>query len=107
MQYQAGPSKGLQFFPDQIFTSAHTSDWMVCNDRPDNPATLHLEIAAPQGAKAAASGRESASGWDLESPAPPSLFGFAVGTFVDTVSEQAGVKLRILGNPTPVVAPTA
>lgn len=107
VQYQAGAAKGLQFFPDQIYTSAHTSDWMVCNDRPDNPATLHLEIDAPQGAKVAASGRERASGWDLESPAPPSLFGFAVGTLVDTVSEQAGVKLRILGNPTPIVEPTA
>jgi aminopeptidase N len=57
VQYQAGPAKGLQFFPDQIYTSAHTSDWMVCNDRPDNPATLHLEIAAPPGGQ---SGRQRA-----------------------------------------------
>ena len=46
VRYQAGPGPGLKFFPDQIYTSA-ASDWMPCNDRPGERATLHLTITAP------------------------------------------------------------
>ncbi len=115
VQYQAGPGRGLQFFPDQIFTSSLPTDWMVCNNRPDDPATLHLEITAPEGAKVAASGQltrtqanagASTSEWDLDSPTQVSLFGFAAGTFAEKASEADGVKLRFLGTATPLVEAT-
>jgi aminopeptidase N len=116
VQYQAGPAKGLKFFSDQIYTSSFPSDWMVCNNRPDNPATLHLEIATPENMKVAASGQlagaqtsqdSGASGWDLDSPTPISLFGFAVGRFVDKTAEAEGIKLQFLGAAAPPVNATA
>lgn len=109
IRYQTGPAPGLKFFPDQIYTSV-TSDWMPCNDRPGERATLHLTITAPVDSKAdmkvAASGQltatraaegKSITEWQLDSPAEPSWFGFALGAFTENTSEAEGVKLRALG----------
>lgn len=90
IRYQAGPAKGLVFFPDQVYTSSIASDWMVCSDRPDERAALRLSIAAPGNLKVAATGR-------IDTPAPPYLYGFAVGAFDESTSEVNGVKLRVLG----------
>ncbi len=89
--YRAGPAKGLLFFPDQVYTSFFTSDWMVCDDRPDDPASLHLQIAAPSNLKIAATEL-------LDSPTPTFLYAFAVGAFEESTSEVNGVKLRVLGH---------
>jgi len=96
IRYQAGPGKGLQFFPDQVYTSSVTSDWMVCNDRPDEPATLRLRIHAPSLKVAATE--------NLESPTPPFLYAFAAGAFEESTSETSRVKLRVLGH-APVFEP--
>jgi aminopeptidase N len=85
IRYRAGPGKGLKFFPDQVYTEFFTSDWMVCNDRPDGRATLCLHIAAPKGWRVATSG---------DAPVPPFLYGFAAGRFQET---RDG-RLRILGS---------
>lgn len=119
VRYQAGPAPGLKFFPDQIYTSL-TGDWMPCSDRPGEHATLHLTITAPADTKAAASGRlratrtadgQSVTEWQLDSPAEPSGFGFAVGAFSEKTSDAAsdaeGVKLRVLGTETQILEPTA
>lgn len=103
--YEAGPSAGLKFFSEQVYGSV-TSDWMPCNERPDERATLHLTIAAPRNSTAAASGQltgsrtdngESITDWQLNSAVAPSLFGFAVGSFAEDRSQADGVKLRVLG----------
>ena len=109
IRYRAKPAKGLVFFPDQVYTSFFTSDWMVCNDRPEDRATLRLVISAPPGAKAAGSGRlvslrAGRSEWALDSDTPPFVFGFAVGDFVETSSVAGVVKLRYLG-PTGATVP--
>src|SRR5580700_7060256 len=91
IRYQAGPAKGLLFFPGQVYTSFFTSDWMVCNDRSDEPATLRLQVAAPPDFKIAATLR-------LDTPTPPFLYAFAVGAFEESTSEVNGVKLRVLGH---------
>jgi aminopeptidase N len=119
VRYEAGPAPGLKFFPDQVYTSA-TSDWMPCNDRPGERATLHLTIAAPSDTKAAGSGQlystragegqsqdQSITEWRLDSPAGPSWFGFALGRFEENTSEAEGVKLRVLGAATPSLEPVA
>jgi aminopeptidase N len=115
VRYQAGPAPGLKFFPDQIYTSV-TSDWMACDERPGERATLHLTIAAPQDAKVAGSGQLTATRasegqniteWQLDSAAGPSWFGFAVGRFAENTSEAEGVKLRVLGAGTELFEPTA
>jgi aminopeptidase N len=115
VRYRAGSAAGLKFFPDQIYTSV-TSDWMPCNDRPGERATLHLTIAAPPDAKAAASGvltatraseGQSISEWRLDAGTAPSWFGFALGGFAENTSEAEGVKLRVLGAGAQVFEPTA
>jgi aminopeptidase N len=89
---------------------------MPCNDRPGERATLHLTIAAPPDAKAAASGvltatraseGQSISEWRLDAGTAPSWFGFALGGFAENTSEAEGVKLRVLGAGAQVFEPTA
>jgi aminopeptidase N len=109
VRYQAGPAPGLKFFSDQIYTLG-AGDWMPCNDRPGERATLHLTITAPVDPKVdikvAASGQLTATRtaegqniteWQLDSPAEPFWFGFALGSFTENTSEAEGVKLRVLG----------
>ncbi len=114
LRYQAGPSAGLAFFPDQVYGSA-ASAWMPCNDRPGERATLSLSLAAPPDFRSAASGRllatrsaagESVADWQLDSPAPPSFYGFALGKFPEQSSTAEGVRLRVLGAGAEVFEPT-
>jgi aminopeptidase N len=106
IRYQATPSSGLVFYPDQVYSS-NTSDWLPCNDRPAERATLHLLLAANQEVKVAASGKQTgANEWQLDSPSEPSRFGFALGTFAEQTAEAGDVKLRVLGAGTGVVEPT-
>jgi aminopeptidase N len=113
--YQAPSSAGLRFFSDQVYTSA-TSDWMPCNDSPDERSTLHLTIAASGSLKSAASGvligtrsaeNQQITEWRLDSATPPSLFGFALGAFPESSSEADGVKLRTLGAGADTLEPAA
>jgi len=113
--YQTGAAPGLKFFPDQIYTTV-TSDWMPCNDRPGERATLHLAIAAPLDAKVAGSGQliatrasegRNITEWQLDSASAPSWFGFALGGFSENTSEAEGVRLRVLGAGAEVFEPTA
>jgi aminopeptidase N len=114
IRYQSGPTAGLKFFPDQVYTSV-TSDWMPCNESPSERATLHLTLVAPPDTKAAASGQLTAAResegqrvteWQLDSPTEPSWFGFAVGSFSANTSEAEGVKLRVLGAGAQILEPT-
>ena len=113
IRYRAKPARGLVFFPDQVYTSFFTNDWMVCNDRPEDRATLRLTISAPADAKVVGSGRlvnlrAGVSEWALDSPAPPFVYGFAVGDFVESSTVVGAVKSRMpavraadaLGGPT-------
>jgi aminopeptidase N len=119
VRYQAGHAPGLKFFPDQIYTSG-VGEWMPCNDRPGERATIHLTITTPMDPKvdikAAASGQltaartaegQSITEWQLDSPAEPSWFGFVVGSFTENTSEAEGVKLRVMGAGTQLLEPTA
>jgi aminopeptidase N len=106
VEYEAGAAAGLNFFPDQVVAS-NVSSWMPANDLPGERATLHLTLTGPLDMKAAASGRltdtrtsegQSVTEWQLDTPAEPARFGFALGTFSESVSEADNVKLRILGD---------
>jgi aminopeptidase N len=95
IRYRAGPGKGLKFYPDQVYTEFFTSDWIVCNDRPDGRATLRLRIAAPKGWRVAASGNPAGKAeWRIDAPVPPFLYGFAAGRFQET----GDGRLRVLGS---------
>ncbi len=114
VRYQAGASPGLKFFNDQAY-GVVTSDWMPSSGRPDERATLHLEIHAPQNAKVAASGHlmdtrasegQAITEWQLDSATAPAGFGFVLGTFSESTSEAEGVKLRALGASSEIFEPT-
>src|SRR5580658_10189772 len=95
VRYQGGPAPGLKFFLDQIYTTA-TSDWLPCNERSGERATLRLTIFAPPDTKVAGSGQltatrasdgKSITEWQVTSPNDPSWFGFALGSFTENTSE--------------------
>jgi aminopeptidase N len=115
VRYRTGPAAGLKFFSDQLYATI-TSDWMPCNDRPGERATLHLTVAAPPDSKVAASGQLTATRasegqrvteWKLDSASAPFQFGFALGAFAENTSEAEGVKLRVLGAGAQVLDTTA
>ncbi len=106
IRYIARAAKGLVFYPDQIYTSFFTHDWLPSSDRPDDRATLRLVIDPPPRAKVAASGRFDGAAWLVESPTPPFLFAFAVGDFAESTTQADGVTLRTLGKAN-VAGPTA
>jgi aminopeptidase N len=97
IRYSAGPAKGLVFFPDQVYTSSVTSDWMPSDDRADDRATLRLTIDVPPDFKVAASGHPDGAAWVLDTPTPPYLFTFAAGNFSESTKKVNGVTLRVLG----------
>ena len=97
VRYTAVPAKGLVFFPDQIYTSFFTSDWMPCDERPDDRATLTLTFDVPPQFKVAASGHPDGASWTLDTPYPAFLFAFAAGEFAESTKKVDGVTLRVLG----------
>jgi len=97
IRYTAVPAKGLVFFPDQIYTSFFTSDWMPCDEHPEDRATLSLTIDVPAQFKVAASGHPEGTTWTLDNPYPAFLFAFAAGDFAESTRKVDGVTLRILG----------
>jgi aminopeptidase N len=97
IRYTAVPAKGLVFFPDQIYTSFFTSDWMPCDLHPEDRATLSLTVDVPPQFKVAASGRLDGTTWTLDTPYPAFLFAFAAGDFAESTRKVDGVTLRVLG----------
>ena len=97
IHYTAVPAKGLVFFPDQVYTSFFTSDWMPCNEQPEDRATLTLTIDARPEWKVAASGHPDGAAWTLGTPYPAFLYAFAAGEFAESTRKVEGVTLRVLG----------
>ena len=108
IRYTAGPARGLQFFGDQVWAAYFTSSWLVCDERPEDRATLRLTIQDNKGTKVAASGREMSakisgpnvlSTWEEGRELPPFVFGFAVGNFAESTAREDKTQLRFLGPP--------
>jgi aminopeptidase N len=97
IRYTAVPAKGLVFFPDQIYTSFFTSDWMPCDEHPEDRATLSLTLDVPPQFKVAASGHPAGKTWTLDTPYPAFLFAFAAGDFAESSRKVDGLTLRVLG----------
>ena len=108
IRYEAGPARGLKFFDDQVWGAYFTSDWMACNERADDRATLRVAITENKGMKVAASGRSAAvfmsgpntvSAWEQSAEVPPFTFGFAIGQFSESSAREDKTLLRFLGPP--------
>lgn len=105
VSYRAAPAKGLVFFPGQVYASLFAGDWIPCSDRIEDRATLRLRISADPRWKVAASGKlagtttqngRSVTEWRIETPTPPSLYGFAAGDFAETTAQKNKVTIRTL-----------
>ena len=106
--YHGSPRRGIRFFPDrmQVYTVFSTSQWMVCNDDPNERATLRLRLVLPEGLSGVANGRllgthsvagkKVVSEWRLDTAVPTYTFGFVAGRFHELGERRGGTRLRYL-----------
>jgi len=106
--YHGSPRYGIRFFPEknQVYTIFSTSQWMICEDSPDDRATLRLVLTSTPGLTHLSNGKEidhrtlsdgrMQTTWLQNNPVPTYTFGFVIGPF-RTLSERRGpVELRYL-----------
>ena len=106
--YHGSPRYGIRFFPEksQVYTIFSTSQWMICEDSPDDRATLRLILISGPGLTHLSNGKETdhqtlsdgrvQTTWLQNNPIPTYTFGFVIGPF-RTLSERRGkVQLRYL-----------
>jgi aminopeptidase N len=106
--YTGSPPYGLEFAPerDEVYTIFSTSQWMPSVDAPDERATLALSLTLPAGLLATGTGRALpartlADGrvehrWQLDTPMPGYVYGFAAGRYQQAQAKHAGIALRFL-----------
>ncbi len=105
VDYQGQPRRGLIFEKEnnKAYTCYFTSDWMVCNDSPEDKAIFQLDIAVPFGKSCIASGelvnkKEKSNkvlySYQLSTASPSYTYGFAIGKFNEAEEKQNGVKLK-------------
>ena len=106
--YHGSPRYGIRFFPEknQVYTIFSTSQWMICEDSPDDRATVRFVLTSRQGLTHLSNGQETDSRtlpdgrlqttWWQKIPVPTYTFGFVIGPF-RTLSEKRGpLELRYL-----------
>ena len=102
--YSARPKSGLRFAGQTLFSEFSTSHWMPCVEEPSVRARLTLRLVLPASLEAVATGRlvsrtripaQQAMAWrfDLDTPYPSYLYGFAAGPFVRTSVRHGAVEL--------------
>ncbi|MGH8044554.1 MAG: M1 family metallopeptidase, partial [Stenotrophomonas sp.] len=108
LTYTGSPPYGLEFAPerDEVYTIFSTSQWMPSVDAPDERATLRLSVTLPAGLLATGTGRALpvstlADGrvehrWQLDTPMPGYVYGFAAGRYQQAQARHAGIALRFL-----------
>jgi aminopeptidase N len=108
IEYHGAPRRGIRFFPkrEQVYTVFTTSQWMVCNDAPDDKATLSLKLIVPVDFQTVANGNLTTKHkltsnkvgfeWKQTIPVPSYVFGFAVGRFRIVTERRGQVQLRYL-----------
>ena len=92
IKYSGNPSHGLIFLPktQEVYTVFSTSQWMVCNDTPNDRAKFKIELSIPKGNECIASGvlknrlEEGENinySWVQDYETPSYVYGFAIGPF--------------------------
>jgi aminopeptidase N len=106
--YHGSPRYGISFFPEknQVYTIFSTSQWMICEDSPDDRATVRIVITSPQGLTHLANGNETdhrtlpdgriQTSWWQKTPVPTYTFGFVIGPFHTLSEKTRSVELRYL-----------
>lgn len=108
--YHGKPKKGLVFLADplQVYSVFFTSEWMVCNDAPNDKATFEIELILPDSLNGFASGilknKEEIAGdltkhiWIQTTPSPAYTYGFAIGKFNQSQEKHCGITLTYLAH---------
>lgn len=105
IDYQGKPRRGLLFDKEnnQAYTSYFTSDWMICNDSPEDKACFHLDITIPIDKTCVASGElvnkkkhsnKILYSYSLNTESPSYTYGFAIGKFNEAEETHNGVSLK-------------
>lgn len=106
IRYHGKPTRGIRFFPrlQQVYTVFFAREWLICNDKPNDRATLQLNLIMPKELQVVANGTLSSKTplidgkidyqWDQEMPVPPYVFGFTAGRFNRYTESVDSVKLQ-------------
>jgi aminopeptidase N len=105
--YYHGPSKGLTFGSNYVYTGFDTCTWMLCTLEPKDKADFELALIVPNDYSVVANG-ESVSKvpeeelltrhiWREVRPYSTYLFGFAAGKFHEARVSAGKTNLRYLG----------
>ena len=92
IDYHGHPKKGLIFDPEhnQKYTLYFTSDWMICNDSPEDKALFYLDITVPIDKTCIASGEfadkvqqndKMLYSYQQNTESPSYTYGFAIGNY--------------------------
>ncbi|MEL7001126.1 MAG: M1 family aminopeptidase [Bacteroidota bacterium] len=91
VEYSGNQSSGIKFFPGkkQVHTTYFTQDWLICNNKPNDRATIYSNLILDEKLKSIATGslskiESSEEGkvihsWKLEVAAPAYTYGFVAG----------------------------
>jgi aminopeptidase N len=96
-----------RYFEDQVWGGYSTSMWMPTLLDSSQRAILNLEVTAPPGFVAVASGKQvssrpskaggTVSTFEIDEPTQPFLYAFAIGRFAEVSRSVDGKTVRVLG----------
>ncbi|OJJ17332.1 hypothetical protein BKI52_30410 [marine bacterium AO1-C] len=101
--YYGAPRRGFVFLnkAQKMYSVYFTSEWMVCNNAPDDRAPIKLEVLVPKGVISVASGvlkktvntsNKVLFSWKQTYATPAYTYGFVIGSF-DTTLDSHNDKL--------------
>ena len=109
IEYHGSPKRGIRFFPDrmQVYTVFSTSHWMVCDDDPDERASLTTRLIVPADLTTVGNGRfvtkrtlpdgKLEHRWQEDRDVPSYTYGFVAGRFRSVTEKAALPELVYIG----------
>lgn len=104
--YHGNPSRGILFLPaaNQMYTVFSTEEWMICNNNPDDRATITTDLIVPDSLTTIASGvfrsqkklynKKVLSSWHQSTATPAYTYGFSIGPFNKSTDKYGNVSLN-------------
>jgi aminopeptidase N len=103
--YTGNPEKGLIFLAerDELYTVFSSSEWMVCNDLPNDRARFRIDLLIPVNKTCIASGTLTKKeqlgenvlySWVQDYESPSYTYGFVIGQFNEVKEMHEGISLN-------------
>ena len=105
IHYKGNPKKGVVFQPykNQAYTVFNTNEWMICNIRPNDRATISLELIVPDSLNSISNGillskkklreHKISYKWEQKQETPSYTFGFVLGKFNSSIQHYGKITL--------------